>query len=59
VTDLLSNPKVDARMKGSVDFTRLAKEFLNTDSLLLEGAVSSDIRLSFTSRISCPAVRTD
>ncbi|MGE4333594.1 MAG: AsmA-like C-terminal region-containing protein [Macellibacteroides sp.] len=48
VTDLLSNPKVDARMKGSVDFTRLAKEFLNTDSLLLEGAVSSDIRLSFT-----------
>ena len=37
VTDL-SNPKVDARMKGSVDFTRLAKEFRNTDSLLLEGA---------------------
>lgn len=36
VRDIWRNPAIRAEMKGQVDFTRLAKEFLNPDTLLLE-----------------------
>lgn len=48
VTNLMKNPAVDVRMKGRVDFTRLAKEFLNPDTFLLEGVVDADLSARFT-----------
>lgn len=35
VTNLLTSPNVDANIKGKIDFTRLAQEFLNPDTLFL------------------------
>ena len=49
ITDLLGNPTVEANVKGNIDFTRLAGEFLNTDTLLLEGSIQSDIHVRFSS----------
>lgn len=48
ITDLLGNLKVKANINGNIDFTRLAKEFLNTDTLLLEGSIRSDIHTVFS-----------
>lgn len=48
ITNLLKNPAVDAHMKGKIDFTRLAKEFLNPDTLLLEGVMDADLSARFT-----------
>ena len=48
VTNLFENPAVRAGMKGKVDFTRLGQEFLNPDTLLLEGIMDADLSTSFT-----------
>ena len=48
VTDLFKNPAVRAEMKGIVDFTRLGEEFLNPDTLLIEGSMNADLTASFT-----------
>lgn len=48
VTDLFKNPAVRAEMKGIVDFTRLGEEFLNPDTLLVEGTMNADLTASFT-----------
>ncbi|MCC8154360.1 MAG: outer membrane assembly protein [Tannerellaceae bacterium] len=47
VEDIFGSPAIDAYMKGTVDFTRLAKEFLNPDTLLLRGKMDADISASF------------
>ena len=47
VRDIWRNPAIRAEMKGQVDFTRLAKEFLNPDTLLLEGTVMADLSTVF------------
>ena len=47
VKDLLKNPSITAGMKGEVDFTHLAQEFLNPETLLLEGMMSADLSMSF------------
>ncbi len=47
VSDLSSSPSIDTYMKGSIDFTRLGEEFLNLDSLYLEGNVDADLTASF------------
>lgn len=46
--DIFGNPAVKAEMKGQIDFTRLAKEFLNPDTLLVEGVMNADLATSFT-----------
>ena len=35
-------------MKGKVDFTRLGQEFLNPDTLLVEGVMDADLSTTFT-----------
>ncbi|MCD7978602.1 MAG: AsmA-like C-terminal region-containing protein [Tannerellaceae bacterium] len=47
VTDMFRSPFIDATLKGQVDFTRLAKEFLNPDTLLLQGLMDADIYMAF------------
>lgn len=47
-TNLLKNPAIQAKMKGNVDFTRLCKEFLNPDTLLVEGSMNADFSTKFT-----------
>ena len=47
VRDIWRNPAIRAEMKGQVDFTRLAKEFLNPDTLLLEGTMMADLSTVF------------
>ncbi|MEG2066604.1 MAG: AsmA-like C-terminal region-containing protein [Tannerellaceae bacterium] len=47
VTNLLQNPAVEAVMKGNIDFTRIGKEFLNPDTLLLQGNMEADMQTSF------------
>ncbi|MCD8193952.1 MAG: AsmA-like C-terminal region-containing protein, partial [Tannerellaceae bacterium] len=48
VMELLGSPSIDAKLKGKIDFTRLAEEFLNPDTLLLNGYMDADIIASFT-----------
>ncbi|MCC8142589.1 MAG: AsmA family protein [Tannerellaceae bacterium] len=48
VMELLGSPVIDAKLKGKIDFTRLAEEFLNPDTLLLNGYMDADIIASFT-----------
>ncbi|MCD8178922.1 MAG: outer membrane assembly protein [Tannerellaceae bacterium] len=47
VDDVLQSPYIDAYMKGTIDFTRLAEEFLNPDTLLLRGKMDADLSASF------------
>jgi len=47
VTDLLQSPAIDTYIKGKIDFTRLAEEFLNPDTILLYGNMDADIQTSF------------
>lgn len=47
VTNLMTSPNVDANIKGKVDFTRLAKEFLNPDTLFVQGVMDADLSASF------------
>lgn len=48
VSNLLQNPAIETRMKGQIDFTRLAKEFLNPDTLLIEGIINANFSAAFT-----------
>lgn len=48
VTNLFKNPAVQAGIKGQVDFTRLGEEFLNPDTLLVEGVMDADLSATFT-----------
>ena len=47
VTNLLTSPNVDTNIKGKIDFTRLAKEFINPDTLFLQGVMDADLSASF------------
>lgn len=48
VTNLLKNPAIRTNVKGKIDFTRLGQEFLNPDTLLIEGAMDANLDASFT-----------
>ena len=48
ITNLFKNPAVQAGIKGKVDFTRLGEEFLNPDTLLIEGVMDADFATTFT-----------
>jgi len=48
VTDILQSPAVDAFVKGKVDLTRMASEFMDADTMLIEGFMNADIQASFT-----------
>lgn len=47
VTNLLQSPDIDAIIKGHIDFTRLAEEFLHPDTLYLQGEMDADIEAAF------------
>lgn len=47
VTDLLQSPDIDAYVKGNIDFSRIAEEFLHPDTLLLRGKMDANIEASF------------
>lgn len=47
VSNLLTSPNVKANIKGKIDFTRLAKDFINPDTLLLQGVMDADLYASF------------
>lgn len=47
VSNLLTSPNVDAKVKGKIDFTRLAKEFLNPDTLFVQGVMDADLAATF------------
>lgn len=46
-SNLFRDPAIRATLLGKVDFTRLAEEFLNPDTLLLEGMLEADFQTSF------------
>ena len=48
VNNLFRNPAVNAKMKGQVDFTKMGQEFLNPDTLLVEGVMDADFSATFT-----------
>ena len=48
VKNILRSPSVEARIKGNVDFTRLAREFIHPDTLLLQGNIKTDLDAAFT-----------
>lgn len=48
VTNIYKNPAIKGKINGQIDFTRLAKEFLNPDTLLLEGSMNADLTGAFT-----------
>lgn len=47
VTNLLKNPNIQTNIKGQVDFGRLGQEFLNPDTLLVEGIMKADLTAAF------------
>jgi hypothetical protein len=47
VSNLMQSPVIDACIEGNIDFTRLAREFLDPDTLLLEGIINGDIDVAF------------
>ena len=48
VHDLRDNPAITANLDGQVDFTRLAEDFLNPDTLLVEGTLAANFSAAFT-----------
>lgn len=46
--NLFDNPAIRARIKSDVNFTQLAKDFLNPDTIILEGEMSADLMSAFT-----------
>lgn len=48
VTNIFRNPAIETSLKGKIDFTGLGKEFLNPDTLLIEGGMDADLSASFT-----------
>ncbi|MDO4755072.1 MAG: AsmA-like C-terminal region-containing protein [Parabacteroides sp.] len=48
VRNLFRNPFVQANLKGEIDFTKIGKELLNPDTLLLEGIMKADLSATFT-----------
>lgn len=46
-TDILQSPMLDATVKGNIDFTRLAEEFLPADTISLFGDMDADLELAF------------
>ncbi|WP_102406065.1 AsmA-like C-terminal region-containing protein [Parabacteroides bouchesdurhonensis] len=48
VTNVFQNPDINTEINGQVDFTRMAKDFLNPDTLLLQGMLNANLRTAFT-----------
>lgn len=48
INNILENPYVDTHIKGMVDFTRLGEDFLNPDTLLVEGILDADLKAAFS-----------
>lgn len=48
VTNIFRNPAITTSLQGNIDFTGLGKEFLNPDTLLIEGGLNANLSASFT-----------
>lgn len=48
VTNIFRNPAITTSLQGNIDFTGLGKEFLNPDTLLIEGGMNANLSASFT-----------
>lgn len=46
--NLFNNPAIRSKIKGNVNLTQLAKDFLNPDTIILEGEMSADLTTAFT-----------
>ncbi len=46
--NLFDNPAIRSKIKGNVNLTQLAKDFLNPDTIILEGEMSADLMSAFT-----------
>lgn len=46
--NLFKNPAIQARVKGNANLTQLAKDFLNPDTIALEGEIDADLVARFT-----------
>lgn len=46
--NLFDNPAIRARIKGNANLTQLAKDFLNPDTITLEGEMNADLATAFT-----------
>lgn len=46
--NLFDNPAIRSKIKGNVNLTQLAKDFLNPDTIILEGEMSADLTTAFT-----------
>ncbi len=47
VTKLLTDPYIDARMKGKIDFEGILGEIINPDTLVVKGTLNADIEAAF------------
>lgn len=47
VTDILDNPDIRATLKGNIDFTEISKNFLRSDTLVMEGAITTNMETHF------------
>lgn len=47
-SNLFRDPAIRTTIRGKVDFTRLGEEFLNPDTLLLQGILEADLQAAFT-----------
>lgn len=47
VTDLLDNPDIQASLNGDIDFTEISKNFLTSDTLVMEGAIKTNMETRF------------
>lgn len=48
ITNLLKNPAIKTTISGIIDFTRMGQEFLNPDTLLVEGRMEANMDATFT-----------
>lgn len=46
--DIFRNPAIQAELNGKIDFTRLGKEFLNPDTLQIDGLMEANLKAAFT-----------
>lgn len=46
--NLFDNPAIRSKIKGNVNLTQLAKDFLNPDTIILEGEMRADLTTAFT-----------
>ncbi len=47
IDNIFHSPYIDTKVKGKIDLTKMAKDFLDPDTFLLSGFVDADLQTSF------------